>query len=46
MTTLPGFTAVAIVAFVLLYAPNVTLVFYPFNGANSINQGGGFSAKW
>ena len=46
MTTLPGFTFVAILSFVLLYAPIVTLVFYSFNGGNSINQWGGFSAKW
>lgn len=46
VTTLPGFTVVAILAFVLLYAPIVTLVIYSFNGGNSVNQWGGFSLRW
>ena len=46
VTTLPGFTFVAILSFVLLYAPIVTLVLYSFNGGNSVNQWGGFSLKW
>ena len=46
VTTLPGFTFVALVSFLLLYAPIVTLVIYSFNGGNSVNQWGGFSTKW
>jgi len=46
VTTLPGFTTIAIVSFVLLYAPIVTLVVYSFNGGNSVNLWGGFSFKW
>lgn len=46
VTTLPGFTTVAITAFVLLYAPIVTLVIYSFNGASSVNMWGGFSLQW
>ncbi|MCX8228028.1 MAG: spermidine/putrescine ABC transporter permease PotC, partial [Sulfitobacter sp.] len=46
VTTLPGFTFIAILAFVLLYAPIITLVFYSFNGGNSVNQWGGFSLEW
>ncbi len=46
VTTLPGFAITAILAFVLLYAPIITLVFYSFNGGNSVNQWGGLSLKW
>ena len=46
VTTLPGFTFIAILAFVLLYAPIITLVIYSFNGGNSVNQWGGFSLEW
>ncbi|SFR37027.1 spermidine/putrescine transport system permease protein [Yoonia tamlensis] len=46
VTTLPGFTFIAILSFVLLYAPIVTLVVYSFNGGNSVNQWGGFSLEW
>jgi spermidine/putrescine transport system permease protein len=46
VTTLPGFTFVAITSFIVLYAPIVTLVIYSFNGGNSVNQWGGFSLKW
>ncbi|SIO04641.1 ABC transporter permease [Vannielia litorea] len=46
VTTLPGFTLIALTAFVLLYAPIVTLVIYSFNGGNSVNLWGGFSFKW
>ncbi|AML52074.1 ABC transporter permease [Falsihalocynthiibacter arcticus] len=46
VTKLPGFTFLALLSFVLLYAPIVTLVFYSFNGGNSVNQWGGFSFKW
>ncbi|WP_417807572.1 ABC transporter permease [Thioclava sp.] len=46
VTALPGFTFVALMSFVLLYAPIVTLVIYSFNGGNSVNQWGGFSLEW
>ncbi len=46
ITTLPGFTFIAMVAFVLLYAPIVTLVLYSFNAGESVNLWGGFSLKW
>jgi spermidine/putrescine transport system permease protein len=46
VTRLPGFTAVAIAVFVMLYLPIVTLVSYSFNGANSIAVWGGFSLRW
>ena len=43
---LPGFAAVAVASFVLLYAPIVTLVVYSFNGGTSVNLWGGFSLRW
>lgn len=46
VTTLPGFTAIAMTAFVLLYAPILTLVVYSFNDANSVAVWGGFSLRW
>ncbi len=46
VTTLPGFTFVAMTAFVVLYAPIITLVFYSFNGGDSVALWGGFSLKW
>lgn len=46
LTTLPGFTAIAIAVFVLLYAPIVTLVVYSFNASESVALWGGFSLKW
>ena len=46
VTALPGFTAIAITAFVLLYAPIVTIVIYSFNASESVALWGGFSLKW
>lgn len=46
VTTLPGFTAIAMVAFVVLYVPIFTLVIYAFNGGNSVALWGGFSFRW
>lgn len=46
VTRLPGFAAVAMLSFVLLYAPIVTLVVYSFNGGSSVNLWGGWSLKW
>ena len=43
---LPGFTAIAITAFVALYLPIATLVVFSFNASNSINSWGGFSLDW
>ena len=43
---LPGFTAVAVLAFVLLYAPILTLVVYSFNASESVAVWGGFSLDW
>lgn len=45
-TRLPGFATVAIVAFVALYLPIITLVAYSFNATNSISEWGGFSWQW
>jgi len=46
VTALPGFGAIAATAFVLLYAPIITLVIYSFNASNSVNVWGGFSLHW
>lgn len=46
VTTLPGFTAIAIGVFVLLYAPIFTLVIYSFNASSSVNVWGGLSLQW
>ena len=43
---MPGFTAVAVAAFALLYAPIVTLVAYSFNASDSAALWGGFSLRW
>lgn len=42
----PGFTAVAILCFVLLYAPILTLVVYSFNAGKYIAIWEGISLKW
>lgn len=46
VTTLPGFAAIAMTAFVVLYVPIFTLVIYAFNGGNSVALWGGFSFRW
>jgi spermidine/putrescine transport system permease protein len=43
---LPGFTAIAMLCFVLLYAPIVTLVVYSFNAGKNIAVWEGFSLQW
>ncbi len=43
---LPGFTAIAILCFVLLYAPVVTLIVFSFNAGTSIAIWEGFSWRW
>ncbi len=42
----PGFTAVAILCFFMLYAPMVALVLYSFNAGQSIGTWEGFSWRW
>lgn len=46
VTRLPGFTAVAVAVFALLYLPIVTLVTYSFNGGQSVTTWGGWSLAW
>jgi spermidine/putrescine transport system permease protein len=43
---LPGFAAIAIVCFVVLYAPIATLVVYSFNEGKSIAIWEGLSLRW
>ena len=45
-TRLPGFATVAILAFVALYLPIVTLVVFSFNALNSMSDWGGLSLRW
>lgn len=42
----PGFTAMALLCFFILYMPVVTLVFYSFNAGESIVVWQGFSLRW
>jgi len=41
-----GFTTIAIICFVMLYAPILTLVFYSFNAGTSVAIWEGFSWRW
>lgn len=41
-----GFTTIAMVCFVMLYAPILTLVFYSFNAGTSVAIWEGFSWRW
>ena len=43
---LPGFTMVALLCFVLLYVPILTLVVYSFNAGSSLALWEGISIKW
>lgn len=43
---LPGFGAIAVLTFVLLYLPIVILVFYSFNAGASSSTFDGFSLRW
>lgn len=43
---LPGFATVAIIVFVALYLPIVTLVAYSFNAGTAVSQWDGFSLRW
>ena len=42
----PGFSSVAVLCFVLLYAPIVALVVYSFNSGTNIALWEGFSLQW
>lgn len=46
VTRLPGFAAIAVVAFVALYAPILTLVAYSFNVSESAGEWTGFTLDW
>ena len=43
---MPGFTAIATVMFVFLYAPIALLVIFSFNASRSVTLWEGFSLKW
>jgi spermidine/putrescine transport system permease protein len=43
---LPGFGPIAILVFVALYLPILTMVFYSFNAGNAVSDWQGFSLKW
>ncbi|ESR23878.1 ABC transporter permease [Lutibaculum baratangense] len=43
---LPGFPTMALICFVCLYAPIITLVMFSFNESMSMSQWGGFSWRW
>ena len=43
---LPGFSATAIIVFLLLYLPIITLVVFSFNAATSVSVWAGFSLEW
>ncbi len=43
---IPGFATVAMLVFVILYAPIITLVIYSFNAADSMATLNGFSFRW
>ncbi|MGO1119107.1 ABC transporter permease [Rhodovibrionaceae bacterium A322] len=42
----PGFTTVALLCFLMLYAPMIALVIYSFNGGETIAIWQGFSWRW
>ena len=46
VTRLPGFATIAVVAFVALYAPILTLVGYSFNASESAAAWTGFTLDW
>lgn len=46
IASLPGFATVAMITFVFLYLPIVTLVVYSFNEAASMARWEGFSLRW
>jgi spermidine/putrescine transport system permease protein len=46
VTRLPGFTGIAVLAFLILYIPIVTLVFFSFNAGRTVMEFSGFSLQW
>ena len=46
VTALPGFAAVAMLTFIMLYLPIITLVIFSFNAGESVSQWEGFSLHW
>lgn len=46
VTRLPGFATIAVVAFIALYAPILTLVAYSFNVSESASAWTGFTLDW
>ena len=44
--TLPGFAAIAIFAFVVIYAPIIILVVFSFNAGTTLAIWEGFSLRW
>jgi spermidine/putrescine transport system permease protein len=43
---IPGFTTIATLVFVFLYAPIFLLVLFSFNATNALSEWGGFSLRW
>jgi spermidine/putrescine transport system permease protein len=43
---MPGFAAIALVMFVILYLPIMLLIIYSFNERESVAVWGGFSLRW
>ncbi|MDQ2065791.1 ABC transporter permease [Xinfangfangia sp. CPCC 101601] len=46
VSRLPGFGAIAVVVFLVLYVPIFTLVIYSFNAGTTITHWQGWSVKW
>lgn len=46
ITRMPGFVAVAILTFALLYTPILVMVIFSFNGIQSFSRLEGFSLQW
>jgi spermidine/putrescine transport system permease protein len=46
VSRLPGFTTIAVLAFLALYIPIFTLVFFSFNAGKTVMDWGGFSLQW
>ncbi len=46
LKSMPGFSVIAIICFILLYAPLVPLVVYSFNAGSNIALWEGFSWRW
>ncbi len=46
VSAMPGFRAITLAAFAMLYAPIVIIVVYSFNAAESISVWGGLSLEW